>query len=81
MFQFLQRAEQVSDRAAPAIQAPDQHGIDLAAARGFQQFLASFALCRARTHLFYLHDDGPTPTRGVLPQGAILHRESLLIVS
>jgi hypothetical protein len=52
MLQFLQRAEQVSDRAAPPIQAPHQHPVDLPAACRFQQFLASLPLGRAGADLF-----------------------------
>ena len=36
MLQFLKRCQQIRYRAAPAIQSPNQHDIDLPAAGGFQ---------------------------------------------
>ena len=44
MLQFLQRGEQVGDRPAPAIQAPDQHHVDLPAPGGFDQLLPHLTL-------------------------------------
>src|SRR6516164_3847375 len=51
-----------------------------AASSGFEQFLASLALCRTGANLLDLHDNGPTPPCGILPQGTILHGKRLLVV-
>jgi hypothetical protein len=48
MFQLLECGQRICNRAAPAIQTPDQHDIDLAAARGLQQYLTNLSLRRAR---------------------------------
>src|SRR5208282_2185137 len=53
MLQFLQRAEQVGDRAAPS--DPSATPARRRSPGGARQFLASFALCRAGANLFYLH--------------------------
>lgn len=39
MLQFLEGSEQVCYRSASTIQSPDQHDVDLPAARGLQQIL------------------------------------------
>ena len=44
MFEFLECRQQIRYGAAPTVQAPHQDDIDLPAACGFQQFLASFSL-------------------------------------
>ena len=80
MLQFLERRQQIRHRPAPAIQSPHQHDIDLAAACGLQQFLASFSLGRAGADLTDLHGDGPAAPGGILAHGADLHRQRLLIV-
>ena len=80
MLQFLEGRQQVRDRPAPAIQPPDQHHVDLAAARGLQQFLPPLPLGSARADFFDLQSDRPTPAGGVFPQGAGLHRDGLLIL-
>ena len=80
MLQFLERRQQIRYRPAPAVQPPHQHHIDLAAAGGLQQFLASFSLGRTGTDLTDLHGDRPAAPGGILPHGATLHGQRLLIV-
>ena len=80
MLQFLKGRQQIRYRPAPAVQPPHQHDIDLAAACGLQQFLASFSLGRTGANLTDLHGDRPAAPGGILPHGAALHRKRLLIV-
>jgi hypothetical protein len=51
MLQFLQSCQWVSDRPAPAVQAPDQHKIDLAATRRLEDALAGFLASPRRSSL------------------------------
>ena len=44
MLQFLQSGEQIGDRSSPAIQAPDQHHVDLPSPGGFDQLLPHLPL-------------------------------------
>ena len=81
MLQFLKGRQQIRYRPAPAVQPPHQHDIDLAAAGGLQQFLTSFSLGRTGADLTDLHGNGPAAPGGILPHGATLHRQRLLIVS
>jgi hypothetical protein len=80
MFQFLECGQQIRYRSAPAVQPPDQHDIDLPAARRFQRLLASLPLRRAGTYLSYLHRNGPTPPGGIFAHGVALHRKCLLVI-
>jgi hypothetical protein len=80
MFQLLKRCQQVRHRAAPAIQPPHQHHVDLAPARRFDDLLPQFPRRGAGAHLANLQDNGPTAPRGILPQGAHLQRNGLLVV-
>jgi len=73
MLQFLECHQQVRYRPAPAVQPPNQHHVDLPAARSLQYSLAGFSLCRAGANVPDLHGDGPAPPSGIFPQGAILH--------
>ncbi len=43
VLQFLKSRQQIGNRAAPAVQPPDQHDIDLPSPSGLQQFLAGAA--------------------------------------
>src|SRR5712671_8404 len=49
----------VTDRPQ-RFQTPDQHGVDLAAARGFHQLLTSLSPDRSGANIAHLHGDGPT---------------------
>ena len=80
MVQFLKRRQQIRNRAAPAIQAPHQHHIDLPATGGFQQPFAPFSLRRSRVHLAHWQGDCPAAAGRILPQGAVLHRQRLLVI-
>jgi len=80
MLQFLQCGEQVRDRPAPAIQSPHQHQVDLPAASGFQESLAGFSARGPGVHLANLHSNRPTAPGGILPHGAALHRQGLLVI-
>jgi hypothetical protein len=80
MCQFLEGRQQIRDGPAPAVQTPDQHDIDLAAASGLQQFLTSLSLRCTRANLPDLHGDVPAPPCGILAHGSILHGKSLLVV-
>jgi hypothetical protein len=80
MLQFLQGCQQIGYRPAPAVQPPNQHDVDLSAAGGLQQFLASFSLGRTGTDLTDVHGNGPAPPGSILPHGATLHGQRLLIV-
>ena len=51
MLQLLEGCQQIRYRPTPAVQSPDQHDIDLAAACGLQQFLTSFSLGRTGADL------------------------------
>jgi hypothetical protein len=60
MLQFLERRDQIRDRAAPTIQSPNQHDIDFAAARGSENVSRSSRcdapeptslICAAMIHL------------------------------
>ena len=62
------------------VQPPYQHDVDLPAAGGLQYFLASFSLRRSRAHLADLHDDHPAAPGSILPHGAALHGQRLLII-
>lgn len=80
MLQFLECGEQIRYRPAPAVQPPNQHDIDLAAACGLQQFLTSLSPRRTGTDLTNLHGDRPAAPGSILPHGATLHGQCLLIV-
>ena len=80
VFEFLKGGQQVRYRPAPAVQAPYQNQIDLAAASGFHQFLAGFSSRRPGVHLADLQSDRPAPSGRILPHGPVLHRESLLVI-
>src|SRR5664280_3420497 len=80
MLQLLECRQQIRYRPAPAVQPPYQHDIDLAAACGLQQFLTSFSLSRTRADLTDVHRNGPAPSGSILPNGATLHGQRLLIV-
>jgi hypothetical protein len=64
------RCQQVRHRAAPAVQSPDQHHVNLAAARRLQQALPQLVLRCAGTDLFHLQGYCPAPPGGVSWQGA-----------
>jgi hypothetical protein len=80
MIEFLQGCEQIRYRAAPSIQSPHQHQVDLVTAGGLQQFLASFSLGRTGADLTDVYGNGPAPPGSILPHGATLHGQRLLIV-
>jgi hypothetical protein len=80
MLQSLECRQQIGYGAAPAVQSPDQHYIDLSASCGLDQFLASLTLEGTGANLTDLHGDRPTSPGGILPHGATLHRKCLLIV-
>jgi hypothetical protein len=80
MLQFLQCREQIRHRPTPPIQSPHQHHIDFAAARRLQQLFSELPLRGAATDLLRLQGDRPTPPGGVLPEGANLQRDGLLVV-
>jgi hypothetical protein len=54
--------------------------IDLAPPGCGKELFAEFALCRAGTNLFDLSHDVPATLRRVLPYGANLQRQRLLVV-
>jgi len=51
------------------IHPPHQHAVDLPATRCLQQFLTGLSLRGTGADFLDLHDDGPTPPRGVFPHG------------
>ncbi len=80
MLKFLERAQQVRDRAAPAVQPTDQHHVDFTVPRGGDQGLAQLALGSTAANLFDLENDGPASLEGALAHGAGLEEKRLLIV-
>src|SRR5215813_10847912 len=81
MLQFLERGQQIRHRSAPAVQSPDQHDVNLPPADGFQQSLPRFALRRTRANLADVDGDYPATAGSILPHGAALHGQRLLISS
>jgi hypothetical protein len=79
MLQFLKCRQQIRYRAAPPIQAPNENDVDLAAACGLQQFLTSFSLGRTGADLTDVHGNGPAPPGSILPHGATLHGQRLIV--
>jgi hypothetical protein len=80
MFQFLKGCQQIRDRPATAVQAPHQHDVDLPTAGGLQEFLTSLLPRRTGTDLADLQGNRPGASGGILPHGATLHGQCLLIV-
>src|SRR5579872_740092 len=80
MLQFLKGCQQIRYRSAPAVQPPDQHDIDLAAAGCFQKLLTSLSLGGAGANLADLHGDLPAASGSILPHGTTLHGQRVLIV-
>lgn len=78
--EFLEGGDQIGHRTSPAVQAPDDDHIDVAAARGIQQFLPQFPHGGSRSDFFDLDRDGPATTGNVIPHGAMLQLQCLLIV-
>src|SRR5450755_3551578 len=78
--ELLECADQVKERAPPAIEAPDDDGIDFAATGGPEQLLALRAGFRSRADFLFLDDDLPAAAFRVGSHRGELHRQGLLVV-
>jgi len=78
--EFLERADEVSEGAPPAIQAPDDDGIDGPSACRLHEDLALPALMRTRTDLLNGEDNSATALCGIGRHGVPLEREGLLFL-
>jgi len=78
--EFLERADEVREGAPPAIQAPDDDGIDGPSACRLHEDLALPALMRTRTDLLNGEDNSSTALCGIGRHGVPLEREGLLFL-
>ncbi len=80
MLRLLKGRQQIGYGAAPAVQASNQHQIDVPATGGFQSFLAGFPSRCPEYHLPDLQGNRLAAQGGILPHRPVLHRQSLLVI-
>src|ERR1035441_8682598 len=77
---LLERSNQVEERAPPAIEAPDDDGIDLPPARSLQDLLSLRASLGAGADLLFLESHFQATALGIGAHRRELHRQGLLVV-
>lgn len=78
--QFLQRQDEIGQRAAPAVQPPDDDRIQFASADGSKEVFPLGSLNCTRSYFSHFRNDLPSSASGIFTHRFDLQRQSLLVV-